>query len=118
MDTALTPDEMVLLALFTRGEVQTSSDDELLAIVGSDDDGTKYWEPWDPCKNADQTDEIIDGIRKRGFDFDLQIGCHQNNEWIAAFIGMDEYEGEDAKARIAICRAAIKVLIAIDWKGK
>ncbi len=107
-----------ILAVFSRGEVETSPAGELLALVGFDDDGTKYWEPWDPTKAADQADEIIEGIRQCGFGFDLQIGCQQGDEWLATFSGEDEYQGEGAKSRLAICRAAVKVLNAIDWQGK
>ncbi len=107
------------LAVFSRGEIDTSPSGELVALVGSDEDGSKYWELWDPCKNANQADEIVDRIRDQfQFAFDLQIGCQPGDEWLATFEGEDEYQGDGRTARVATCRAARKVLESIDWKGK
>lgn len=106
------------LGIFARGEVDTNPDGDLVAFVGSDDDGSTYWEPWDPCENADQADEIIDRIRDRGFDLQIEVGCQPNDQWLATFGSGVVYQGLGPKERIAICRAALKVLDEIDWKGK
>ncbi len=106
-----------ILAVFSRGETYRDLFGKLHALVGSDDDGTKYWEPWDPAKDADQADEIVDKIRERfRFDFDLQIGCQPGDEWLATFSGADEYQGDGRTARVTTCRAAKKVLDTVGWQ--
>ncbi len=107
------------LGVFCRTEVQTDVAGVLVALVGSDDDGTTYWEPWEPCKSAEQTDEVVDRIRGQfKVGLDVQIGCQPGDTWLATFTGEDKYQGDGPTARVATCRAALKVLAALDWKGK
>lgn len=110
--------KFVTLAIFSRGEVETSPDGELLAIVGSDYDGRKYWEPWDPAKDADQADEII--MRIRDLEFGFRVEAQPRAEgWTATFFDGDvSLSGQGETARIATCRAAMHVLDAIEWKEK